>query len=208
MTPISLLSAMNRFSALLALLPPPGLSAAVVLSGPTSILIPNDFDGVYLDLDTGATSAGEFTGWDVNLAFGGSEIYVNDSFQPVRVGTGNLDAVVNLSPGAVVGSGSTFAGTAFGGSLNHLGPDLGQFQNGSEGFIGFAFMTNATPGPITGPHYGWLRVTLTSGSTTGTINGWAYESAAGTSIAVPEPSACAVLAGLAALGLARKRRRR
>jgi len=164
-------------AALLAMLPQ--APAATIYSDLRDLAIPTNFDGVYLDLDTGATGAAAFPGWDINPFFSGSVIGNSPAFQPVRIGTNPLDRVLNLAPGTVISGGLTYA-SGFGGSGNigheHLGLGGDQFQVGTEGYLGFKFTTNASAGPL----YGWLRVTLTNNAAGAVIKDWAYDNAGGT----------------------------
>ncbi len=184
-------------------------SADVVRSGFLFINIPTDFEGVYLDIDGMSFNFSDDAGSDVNPFFGGSEIATNPSFLPVRSGTGAFDAILNLPRGSIVGPATpSFSGAVFGGSTNiHMGTGPGQFEVGEVGYVGFQFMTNATPGPISGPYYGWMEVRFTNNTRGAVIQQWAFDNT-GASLVVPEPSTCAALAGLAVIGLAVFRRRK
>jgi hypothetical protein len=50
---------------------PHSAHSAIIYSGLQNIAIPTTFDGIYLDVDTGATSTSTIGGWDVNFFFGG-----------------------------------------------------------------------------------------------------------------------------------------
>ena len=134
----------------------PALQAQVFYSGIQDIPIPADFDGVYLDLDTGTSSTSATAGWDLNPFFGGYAIANKDSFQPVRLTSAVDGVVLNLAQGTSVGPGSTFA-TGEAGSEGHIGGGGGQFAVGSEGYIGFQF----TPEGGSGLYYGWMRLLVT-----------------------------------------------
>ncbi len=127
--------------------------AATIYSNLQDLAIPTNFTGVYLDLDMGATASSAFTGWDINPFFGGAGLGNSAAFQPVRVGTSNLDAVLNLASGTLV-SGSLTYSSGFGGSGNsgheHLGSNSNQFQPDLEGYLGFKFITNNNSGPYCG----------------------------------------------------------
>jgi hypothetical protein len=178
-------------------------SAAIISSGTVNIPIPTDFAGVYINIDTFVTGAAEFTGWDVNFAFGGSEIYNSDKFQAVRAGTGFTDAYLNLADGVTVSSSTPSYSTGFGGSLTHLGNGVGQFAPGGLGSIGFQFTTDDSSGPF----YGYIQVKFTANTPGGVIYNWAYDDT-GSPIAIPEPAALAGVAGAASLALIALRRRR
>lgn len=177
--------------------------AAVIYSGLQNIAIPTDFDGVYIDIDTGAFSTSAIAGWDINPFFGGSAIGNSAAFQPSRLGLNNDDPIVNLSYGTLVDS-SLFYSTGEGGSgdpVSHLGIGSNQFQPGVEGYLGFMFTTNDSAGP----YYGWMRVVLTNNVPGGLIKDWAYDNT-GAPIVAPEPGR-AMLLLLGMLGLFTRRQR-
>lgn len=156
--------------------------AAIVYSGLRGITIPDNFDGVYLDIPDGMMSGSEFPGWDLNFIFGGTGIGNSPGLQPVRSGTGALDSIVNLGSGALVDQFSLYAPAgSYGGSENHLdasnspgsGSD-GQFAVGQEGCLGFA----ATIGGQI--RYGWMRVILTNNAPGSGIIDWAYDDSGAT----------------------------
>lgn len=155
------------------------ISAATIYSSLQNVSIPTNFNGVYLDIDTGATSTTAFTGWDINPFFGGVGIGNSAAFQPVRLGSGNLERVLNLTAGTIISSTQTYS-SGFGGSGNtgneHIGAATNQFQVGSEGYLGFKFTTNASSGPL----YGWMRLTLTNNAAGAVIKDWGYDDAGGT----------------------------
>ncbi|MFN0079451.1 MAG: PEP-CTERM sorting domain-containing protein [Prosthecobacter sp.] len=178
--------------------------AAVIYSGLQNIALPTDFDGVYLDIDTGAFSTSTITGWDINPFFGGSAIGNSADFQPARTGLNNDDPIVRLSYGALVNA-DLFYSTGEGGSgdpVSHLGSGSNQFDPGVEGYLGFKFTTNAAAGP----YYGWMRVVLTNNTSGGLIKDWAYDDT-GAPIHTPEPGR-AILLLLGMLGLVTQRRRK
>ena len=89
--------------------------------------------------------------------------------------------------------------------LQHRATSVGGFQDakgftsGVDGYIGFRF------DPGDGFHYGWARINMVvsaSNSHVLTVQEWAYETTAGTSIqvgAVPEPNAAMLVGGLGLL---------
>jgi len=164
-------------------------SAEVIYSNLQDISIPNSFDGLYLNIETGAwntNAESPVTGWDLNAFFGGSALWNTPSFQPVRLGTTSTSAVANLSEGSLVTNTSTYStfvqgedgqnpgGPGFGASETHLGSGAGQFVAGSEGYLGFR---------LNGSNYGWMRVVFTNNTGGALIKDWAYDSS-GASIAV------------------------
>ena len=185
-------------------------NAAVIHWNAQEIPIPTTFAGVSLNLETADTTndiAG-MPGADANFFAGGIGIS-NDadqtsmmaSWQPVRSGIGNTDAIVNLTPGTLV-DGSSVTGDDFGasgGAVTHFAT----FTSGTPGYIGYSVVLsdNTTA-------YGWMRVTLRNDNMEGVIHEWAYENS-GAPIevgAIPEPSLTLLASiGLAALTLRRKR---
>lgn len=175
----------------------PAVEGGSYYSGIRDIVIPADFDGVFLDLDTGTSSTTEFAGWDLNLFYGGYAIANSATFQPVRLTTAVDASVLNLAPGTMVGPGGTYA-SAEAGSEGHIGTGDGQFTAGSEGYLGFKY----TPAIGGDPLYGWMRVELTVDEAGALIRDWAYDTS-GASLAVavvPEPVGVAA-ATVAALGV-------
>jgi autotransporter-associated beta strand protein len=163
-------------------------SAGLIYSNLQDISIPANFDGVYLNVETGAfnnDSMAPVAGWDVNPFFGGSAIWNAPAFQPVRAGTTGTSAVLNLATGTIVDGSSVFStavqgtggenvgGPAYGASETHMGAGAGQFQSGQEGYFGFR---------LNGTNYGWMRVEFDS-TGAGTIKEWAYDNT-GAQIAV------------------------
>ena len=181
---------------------------AVVYSGLVDIPIATTFDGTYLNLDNAAVSTNPTppAGWDVNFFFGGYGIANSAAFQPVRASTSNMSAVLNLTLGTMVDASSIFA-TGEAGSDSHMGTGSGQFQSGTDGYIGFRFTSDSSAGP----YYGWMRVSLTYNTSGAVIREWAYDdSGVGIEIgalAIPEPSRLFLLAGGLASVMARRRRR-
>jgi hypothetical protein len=174
---------------------------AIVYSGVQNIVIPTTFDGVYLDIDDGSASTTPFTGWDINIFFGGVGIGGSSAFQPARTGTGVSDPVTRLGMSDDIGGGLWYAGALETGSSDHLGA-AGNFQIGEEGYLGFKFTNNEG----SGPYYGWMRLTLTANTSGAVIRDWAWEAdgspiSAGFTSTVPEPSR-AMLALLGAWAVA------
>jgi MYXO-CTERM domain-containing protein len=177
-------------------------SADVIYFGNQNLIINSDFNGLYLNVVTGAYNVGGGNGGTVP---GGYHInpYGTSSlswFQVPGGGVGYLKdasgaALANLSVGTLIdGSAGTFSG---GGSSSNL------TLNGTS-IVGFQFNIDGAA------HYGWFRVSLSDsyGAQPRSIVDWAYESVAGAAIdagAIPAPGAVALL-GLA--GLAGSRRRR
>jgi hypothetical protein len=180
--------------------------AAVIYSGLQSIPIPTTFTGIYLDLDTAATSSTPSVGWDINPFFGGIGLAGSAAFQPVRVGTGNTDTIRLFAINDLIDSTLMYA-SGTNGSSDHLGAP-GNFQAGTEGYLGFRFIKN----DLSGPYYGWMRLTLTSNTSGAYIHDWAWEDNglgihAGSLLSIPEPSRALLLMLGITLGFCQKRRR-
>lgn len=178
----------------------------IVYSGIKNLVIPTNFDGIYLDIDTGNTGGPDLTGLDINPFFGGLGIANAPNFQPVRTGTNSMDSYVNLAPNTVVNNTLTFSTGDGGSDRTHMGASASQFQASVAGYIGFQFTPNAG-GAV---RYGWMRLTLTPNTTGAIIHDWAFEST-GEQIyvgmtAVPEPTS-SLLFALATAGFLVRRRR-
>jgi hypothetical protein len=178
-------------------------AAVITINGP--IAVPATFDGLYINLATGATgSSGLGTaGWDINpyLASTALSFFWNSGSTPGAGGVATAATggqYIDLPIGSVVSSASTFTAiTATAATV--------QFQTPGTHILGFRFF-NEGVGAI---NYGYM--TLTSGGSNGfplTIDRWSYEDT-GMAIAVPEPASALMLAaGALAIGAVRKRRQR
>ena len=183
------------------------LRASIDYSGIQNVAIPLTLDGVYLRIDTGATSLTQPADFNtapwVNPFFGGVGIANSPLFRPIITGT---DRILNLAPGTLIDSSSNFL-SGPGGSSTHVGFGAGQFAPETPGYIGVAFQSS-----VGGPeYYGWLHVALDNDSA-GRIISWAYETAPGASIrvaaigAVPEPGTAFAGLAMGLVALARRRR--
>ena len=176
-------------------------SADVVYFGDQNLIINSSFDGLYLNVLTGAYNTGGGGGstveggWHIN-SYGVTGL---SWFQSGVNGVGYLKAsgstaLANLAVGTLIDGSSLFGS---GGATTNL------TLNGTS-IVGFRFTLDG------GTHYGWFRLSLSDSyaSQPRSIVDWAYESVAGAAIdagAIPAPGAVALL-GLA--GLAGSRRRR
>jgi autotransporter-associated beta strand protein len=147
--------------------------AGVTYSGYQNIAVPQNFDGLYLNVTTGATSFSEPADWNssswINPFYGGVYTASSDLLRPVITGS---DQILNLGAGTLVSSVSTFA-TGESGSTTHVGAGAGQFTLGTAGYMGFQFKTS--PGGTT--QYGWLNITI-SNTGAGVIRDWGLEAGA------------------------------
>lgn len=163
-------------------------------------------------------SHSEPTSWDINFFFGGAGIAHSDTFNPYRGDSSDyLSAISNLGinttiDGSPVGGSAPLttphfggSGTGIGGGLDgsasatHMGTGTSEFENGSEGYIGFILDPGASQ------KYGWMRVTLNDDGSTGLIHDWAYSDDPIDVGMIPEPKAALMLL-LGALALMHRSR--
>ncbi|MDO9073406.1 MAG: PEP-CTERM sorting domain-containing protein [Rubrivivax sp.] len=179
--------------------------AVLVYSGPVSIAIPDDIDGVYVNLVTGASGAtgGSAPGWDINP-------------YSALAGQFNLWGFTTttwLSPSGVIGGPYPLAaGTSIDAAGTFFRPgggtDVGtQVTLNAANLFGVRFTNEALGNAI---NFGWVEITFGASAAERSITGWAYENSGGAILAnaVPEPGTYAMmLAGLAAIGGLVARRR-
>ncbi|MEG3122440.1 PEPxxWA-CTERM sorting domain-containing protein [Sphingomonas sp. GB1N7] len=176
-----------------------------------SISVPNNIDGVYINVITGATGTSSTTvpGYDLNPYNNGAGLTFFSAASPggtVANGTtSGTSAALDLSAGFVIGATSTFVtGQAVGTA----------FQVGGSHIVGFKFVNEAT-GAV---NYGYARITTATGTGTGlgfpaTITQLVYENT-GASLtvaaaggAVPEPATWGMMIlGFGMIGAAARKR--
>ena len=180
--------------------------AVIVYSGPIDLVVPDNIDGLYLNVVTGATGTSGLStpGWDINPY----------SAVPGQFNLWGATTTTWLSPSGLIGGPYPLAaGTLIDASGTFTRPGGGtnvgtQVTLGAPNLFGFRF-TNEAGGTT---HFGWLEVTF--GATAGerSITGYAFESTPGFGIqagVVPEPATVALmLAGLAGVGAAARRARK
>ena len=192
----------------------PEAKAAVVYYKPNAgagWVIPATFDGLYINVETQATSpsVGSVPGWDINP-------YDSSTLKLLSPNGGGLlrypgittGAAGNLPLGTTVSSAGSYdtstASVIFGASP-------GDWQLNASNYFGFKFVAADTQ-----THYGWGRMDVGAAATTRSIMEIGYESTAGTSILVgarsaPPPSVPGPLplfGATAAFGWSRRLRRR
>jgi len=184
--------------------------AAVIYSGLQDISLPYNGGGIYVNLLTAATSGSEpgtieTAPW-LFMSFGGSGIGTAPLVRTVVTGSviAGEEQTENLATGSIVGLSSrlSIGDTGYNGSETHIGPSLGQFVLGTQGYLGFQFEQM-----VGGPSYfGFMRVTLDSNGVSAKIHDWSYEDVSGMAISVPEPSRLLLLL-MGAVGLIMRRHR-
>ncbi len=185
----------------------PVTATAAVLVHNWNIVIPNNIDGLYLNVETHAsgTTPASTPGWDLN-PYGTSTTAMSwfGAATPSGCVTGlgqggSTVAVASLSVGYVVGPSSTPG--HFGNTASSV--TAGGWKLNSDNYFGFRFKAadNST-------HYGYGLMTI--GATMGvrTLQSIGYESIANTPIVVPEPEETAAVFAAGAVGLAAYRRLR
>ena len=178
-----------------------GAAQAAIVHWDANLVIPNNIDGQYINVETRvfSSAAGNVVGWDLN-PYGTSTTAMSwfaaaaPSGCVTGLGQGGLtSAVASLSAGTLVSSASTFGNTA-------SSVSAGGWVLNSNNYFGFRFL-----GADALTHYGWGIMSI--GATMGvrTLVSVEFETTAGASVTVaPAPGAIALL-GLA--GLAGRRRR-
>jgi hypothetical protein len=182
------------------LLDAPQASADIIWSGMVNIPVPDNIDGVYLNVITGQTgsSGGAVPGWDINPY---SAVAGNFNLWSATTTESwfNVGGTYPVSFGTMIDPAGTY--TRPGGGTN-VGT---QVTLNSPNLFGFRF-TNEGNSQV---HYGWAEITFGANAGTRTITQYAYESNPGVGIgagAIPEPGSFTALA-LGALGLFGRRRR-
>lgn len=172
--------------------------AAVVYSGVVNISVPNNINGTYLNMVSGAFSGSGATtpGYDTNPYYGGRTIWTGPADIRVVTTTAGGSTVVNLANGSVVGAGSTWGG-------HGVMSTLAQWTVGGSGVYGVEFQDQTAGNAI---RYGWVRLIReeTGAGSAGKIVEYAYEDTGGSITVVPGPGSLALLA----LGVAGMRGRR
>ncbi len=176
-----------------------GAANAAVVTWNLNMVVPANIDGLYINVETGATGAtgGVTAGWDINPYSATALTFFN------ATGTGMMrypgvttGSAGSLAQGTSVNSAANLAGT---GTVT-FGAVAGNWTLNASNYFGFKFL--AADGLT---HYGVGRMDVGATATVRTIAYVSYETVAGAEIIVtPAPGAIALL-GLA--GLAGRRRR-
>ena len=178
-----------------------GAANAAVVTWNCNLVIPNNIDGQYINVETqvAGSAAGLVAGWDLN-PYGTSTTAMSwfaaaaPSGCVMGLGQGGTNsAVASLSAGTLVGAASTYGNTA-------SSVTAGGWVLNAANYFGFRFL-----GADALTHYGFGKMTI--GATMGvrTLNFVSFQTTAATGInVIPAPGAIALL-GLA--GLCGRRRR-
>lgn len=192
------------------------MSAAVVFVDLNDVVIPNDINGIYINIFTGETSFDvDLTSFNqapwINLYLGGSAIATSELLRPWASQApgeynGSLPGnyFLNVAPGTTIDASGSFV-TGESASEFHIGAGSDQFQSGTRGYLAFAY--ESTVGGDTA--YGWFSFTPNDSGPGYSVD-LAYSNTPGEALAVaavPEPSSYAALAGVLAVAAAACRRR-
>lgn len=203
-----LFGSLPRVAAMSAVVAVMGLAtsaqAVVVHSGAVSIGVPDNIDGIYVNVVTGAASTDALgaAGWDINpySALAGNFNLWGPTTTTWLSPSGLIAGPYPLAIGTSVGPGGVF--TRPGGGTN-VGA---QVALNAPNYFGFQFLNEGTG--VT--NYGWVEVTFGASAGSRSITAWAYEnSGVGLTVTpVPEPATMAMwLAGLAGVASIARRRR-
>lgn len=174
----------------------------------TTIPVPANTSGIYLNLETGAsgTSGSSVAGYDFNPYLAGSGTQLGFYWGPAATrgagvgSTATTGPYLDLAAGTVVSSSSIFTS----GILATTGSPY--LATGIHN-LGFRFINAAGT-----TDYGYLQLqTTATNGFPATILGWVYDNTPGTAVtvAVPEPSTVAILALVGgAVGIRAFRRRK
>ncbi|MBX3387201.1 MAG: hypothetical protein KF768_11570 [Phycisphaeraceae bacterium] len=173
-------------------------NAAIVDSGPVNIVIPDNLDGVYMDIVTGATGTGGFAGYDINpYSAVAGQFHLWGATTTTWM---SIAGIFNLPAGTLIDATGAFSRP--GGGTN-IAPQV--TLNSDQNFFGVQFI-NESNASLT--HYGWVQIEFGATAGVRSIVRYAYEDVAGAGIGagvIPAPGALALLA-MGAAGVARRRR--
>ena len=177
--------------------------ADIVYSGPVNIAVPDNIDGVYMNVVTGqsGTAGGSVAGWDINPYSSPNGNF--NLWGPDATTWFNVAGQYIQPTGTIVDNTGTF-GRPGGGNISAQ-----VALNSDQNYLGFEFINEALGGQT---QYGWIQFQFGATAGSRSIIGYAYEnSGGGIAIgdigAIPEPSTFGLLA-LGAIGLTTLRRRR
>jgi hypothetical protein len=180
----------------------------------SGIAVPNNIDGVYLNVITGVTgaSAAAVTGWDVNIYNNGGGLTFYGTATPYGILATGTAGTTAVARSLTVGTSVSSTSTGFYNQFQTVGTAF-QAATGTQ-YLGFRFL-NETTGVT---NYGYLQLATTAGTGfPATITGYAYEntglgltvaSIAPTASAVPEPATWGMMIlGFGMIGAAARSRK-
>lgn len=186
---------------------------AAVVSAPgispgSPLIVPNSFDGVYINVVTGATgtTGGATPGWDFNPYSQGTNTLA--FFSPgapggmMRFPGSATTTAGNLAIGTPVDASGTYDG---GTSPAPFNANPGAWVLNDSNYFAFRFLNEAT----TQAHFGWGRMEVGASPGVRSIAELYYEDQPGIAIAVgtvPEPTGSLLAAGAAGIIALRRRR--
>ena len=181
-----------------------GTLSIATASGAVVIIDVSPFDGINGEIPVNSSPSFDFAGVTNGLElFNQSNFYGLEADFQLTLATGGSNASpTNFSGGTVIDSSANFTGSTPFSGFHYIGQEAPDF--GPNSYMGFR--TELTSGNF---NYGWIEITWDGAANEYEILAAAYEDS-GAPIAagftgVPEPST-ALLTGLAALGLIRRRR--
>lgn len=149
-------------------------------------VIPDNFDGLYINVETQATGASQPPGWDINpYTSSGLSWYYADGAGMLHY-PGMTSGPGNLALGTTVGSTGSYDGL---GSVV-VGSAPGNWQLDATNYFGFKFLASDNQ-----THYGWGAMQVGSAITTRTITAIGWEDQAGVAILVGDTGAPASVPG-------------
>ena len=187
----------------------PQATADIIYSGPVNIAIPDNIEGVYMNLVTGAigSSGEDVSGWDINP-------YSASASEPGFFNLWGATTTTWLNTAGIIGDAAGYLLAP--GTL--ISDDASFFRPGGGTNVGTAVTLNAAnlfgvqftaEGDDPTNHFGWVEITFGADIRTRAITGYAFQSTPNAAIAagaIPEPGTVSALA-LGALGLFARRRR-
>jgi hypothetical protein len=178
-----------------------GAANAAVVTWNCNLVIPNDFDGYYINVSaqTFGTSGTSVTGWNINPYSASTNtlnFFASSNTTYYRTQATGGPSAVGL--GTVIGAAGTFANSTTA-VVNGAGVGSNGWLANSINYFGFRF------DPGSGMKYGYGVMQVGANGGTRTLLSLHYEDSGNSITVVPAPGALALL-GVA--GLAGKRRRR
>lgn len=145
---------------------------AIVYSGPVSISIPDNIDGIYFNVVTGASnpSAAAVPGWDLNpySAAAGTFNIWGWSTQTWLSSAGVIGGPYPLAPGTSIGPPDSNFFRPGGGT--NIGTQV--TLNSNQNYFGIRFQNEAAANQI---QFGWIQVEFGATASTRSIVAYAYE---------------------------------